>query len=165
MGQIKTFDKRPKLKLKPMHVETFCDSERIVDKDAVQLTVYDVIEILRKCSPTAKVVMEVDYEFYPVNYVDLTKDTETGEAVIGSSAHKRHMNRYRYHIMWDGRTDHYIGHKRFDYVSDEEAIAHIPHTESRFSDETRTGHVVEIERIINLPGGRELFETVWTNHD
>ena len=166
MGQIKTFDKGPKLKCAPGHDKTFCDSERIEGKEGVvQLTVADVLEQLQKCKKTAKVVMEVDFDYYPVNYVDLTKNTDTGEAVIGTSARRMHLNRYRYHIVWDDRTDHYIGHKQMDYVSDEEAIAHIPHAESRYTGGGRgTAHVVEVERIVYIGGGRELYESIWTNH-
>ncbi len=127
------------------------------------MTVGELKQELAELNDDMKVVLSVDSKYYPLAFARVPSFIDT-EVELCTCARQTPKHDYRFHIMWDKRTDHYIGHKHFSYATDADAIKDIPTIEKGFTDDLDgQAHVVEIERECDFKV-TDVYTSVWTNH-
>ena len=146
-------------------------ADLIYPPDHHWMTVKELKDELKNMPDDAKVLVTVDVtDRRPLSFV---RDLDTfgeNEVELYSCAQVPVRREYRYHIMWEGRKDPYIGHKHHVFHTDDEAIAAVPEIEKGYQDGDLKAVVVEIERIVRIPSldrtndENEVSMTVWTNH-
>lgn len=128
------------------------------------MTVGELKKELEGLPDNVHVVLTTNQEHYPLSFARTQEYAANTELELYSTPYKRWKNRYRFHITWPGRKDPYIGHKYFDYASDDAAIKAIPEIEKGYADGDLKAVCVEIERVVPITGYDDFTLSVWTNH-